>query len=284
MKRKFKILILTISVIAMLCAFALTSSALEKSNSNDSIIYFPGDSSVCDLVNSNSVYLAVAPEAVECSFTLALMDLSSSFDGMTCAVVLNPYEFQSFCDHYSITGQEDIFSVLTTLGEDDTIYSSEGFETWFYCFSNLNLSKNAFDYLYNYDPLTQEEYEADIEASKLTGVEEFKVSEEYLNTLNFAKTSGVEEFKNSTEYNEALLSKYNEGHSVGTSAGMTSYKSSSEYKNALSEKYNEGYDVGFSDGEKSFDLAPMIVGILVLASMAICLIVYNQKRRKKYRR
>ena len=129
-----------------------------------------------------------------------------------------------------------------------------------------------------------EEYVNSLDFAKTSGVEEFKSSEEYSNILNFAKTSGIEEFKNSTEYNEALLSKYNEGHSVGTSSGITAYKSSSEYKTALSDKYDEGYDVGFSEGEKSFDFGPIIVGILVLSSIAIGLIIYNQKRRKKYRR
>ncbi len=247
-------------------------------NPNNYLVYIPSDATVADVAEGTEESF-VAQELVEGSFSYFIVYLNGGH--MEKIVVANALEFQEFCKKHEIT---DLGSLMTKVSELQEIVTYDNYEAYEWLNSLSVWSESLFDFFYNYDPLTQEEYEAELNAEKLAGAEEYKSSEEYINTINLAKESGIDEYKASDEYASLLNSKYNEGHISGTAAGITAYKSSTEYKKALSAEYDEGYDSGFEDGENTFDFAPLIVGIVFLGAIAITLVFINKKRKKKYRR
>ena len=300
MKRKFKILILAISILTMLSAFVISANAEDftPTNSSDTVIpvYLPSHFKTSEGTPASlPVYLDIGSFYVN--------SYMFYYDGHMSSDDIE--QFEIFYTSYDSDGKEDYyyaynFKILKSYFESKNIFDFSTFNTWrqnldadddFAKFIKYTVTEEIYNNMFNFDEapeITEDDltakYTEGYSQGKIDGAIEYKSSEEYTNTINLAKSAGVDEFKTSDEYASALNSKYNEGHSVGTSSGITAYKSSSEYKTALSDKYDEGYDVGFSEGEKSFDFGPMIVGILVLASIAIGLIIYNQKRRKKYRR
>lgn len=247
-------------------------------NPNNYLVYIPSDATVADVAEGTEESF-VAQELVEGSFSYFVVSLNGGH--MEKIVVANALEFQEFCKKYEIT---DLSSLMTKVAELQEIVTYDNYEAYEWLNSLFVWSESLFDFFYNYDPLTQEEYEAELNAEKVAGAEEYKSSEEYINTINLAKESGIDEYKASDEYASLLNSKYNEGHISGTAAGITAYKSSTEYKKALSAEYDEGYDAGFEDGENTFDFAPLIVGIVFLGAIAITLVFINKKRKKNYRR
>ncbi len=196
--------------------------------------------------------------------------------------------FKNFCSSNNITTASEFKSYINTLMNSFEAYSTP----YNYCngLSSIGFVNEGeiFNYFYNYEnpPTTEDlqaKYDEGYAQGETDGVTEYKQSQEYTDTINLAKSAGADEYKQSDAYFSSLNSKYNEGHLAGVEAGALSYKSSQEYKSALSNEYDSGYDDGYEDGEQSINFAPFIVGIIILATVAIVLVIFNEKRKKSYR-
>ncbi|MBQ8738159.1 MAG: hypothetical protein IJZ04_01545 [Clostridia bacterium] len=254
-------------------------------NPNNYLVYIPSDATVADVAEGTEESF-VAQELVEGSFSYFVVFLNGGH--MEKIVVANALEFQEFCKKYEIT---DLSSLMTKVAELQEIVTYDNYEAYEWLNSLSVWSESLFDFFYNYDPLTQEEYEAELNAEKLAGAEEYKSSEEYINALNnkysTGYTEGVEAFKASDAYADALDLQFTNGKT----AGVNDFKASVEFKNTLKAQYNEGYDNGVTDtqGENTKNETTKLISILIgVAGFGILFMavlsavgVFKKKRAKR---
>lgn len=214
-------------------------------NPNNYLIYIPSSATVADVAEGTEESF-VAQELVEGSFSYFVVSLNGGH--MEKIVVANALEFQEFCKKHEIT---DLSSLMTKVSELQEIVTYDNYEAYEWLNSLFAWSESLFDFFYNYDPLTQEEYEAGLNAEKLAGAEEFKSSEEYTNTINLAKESGIDEYKASEEYINALNNKYSTGYTEGVEA----FKASDAYADSLYLQYSNGKIAGANDFKASVEFA-----------------------------
>ena len=257
-------------------------------NPNNYLVYIPSDATIADVAEgTEESYLA--QEVIEGSFSYFVVSLNGGH--MERIFVANPFEFQAFCKMYNITDFQSLVTVTYEIQQ--SINCDDEYDAYDWLSSLYNMwSENVFDFFYNYDPLTQEEYEADIEASKLAGVEEFKASEEYTNILNnnysTGYTEGIEAFKVSKAYTDALDLQY----SNGKVAGVTEFKNSVSFANTLKAEYDEGYDAGVLDTQgvntknETTKLISILIGVIgfgILFTTVLSAVGAFKKKRAKRR-
>ena len=262
MKRKFKILILAVSVIAMLLAFAITSSAMSRDLTEVRDDYWY----IYDI--ETSMYYGVVYEGSN-----SLMEVTLDYVG-----ILN-------------NGAEALIEdIIEDLENDPTNgrYSlpHEGSSSEF---EFEEVFSAVIEKLTNFKTFLEKKYsQSDIDNE----VDKYKSSEEYALILNnkylTGYTEGMESFKSSDAYTNALDLQY----SNGKTAGVTEYKSSTEYANALKAEYDEGYDNGVTDtrGENTKNDTTKLISILigVLGFGILCMGVFSavstfKKKRAKRR-
>lgn len=290
MKRKFKIIFAIVFVMAMLFAFAISSSA-------EGLVFEDG------FDNSSDIQYYVVDIPWDSSSIIAIV---STYDEI---VAIDPLIFQEFCSGQGIKNYDDFYAYF----EAEVQLYGDSIPDIFYS-SMLGLSSDEFSYYYNYSVINESDLNEKYQEGKEAGVEEYKISTEYVNVLqseydegyaqgeidgvteykeseeyviildskySIGKTDGVTEYKESEEYASVLLTKYNDGFVAGTAEGALAYAKSEAYKTALAEEYDKGYDDGFVDGEAQIDVAPIIgfVVVLGLAIGALVVVKFIQKRK-----
>lgn len=288
MKRKFKILILTISVIAMLFAFVVVSSAAENSSHLD---VFYEDSS--NLLGAPSCTEGLIPFGEGKSlYILSLM-------GEKRGLIVDSSLLQEFCSLNNLSSVSDFTSYLyiyyATTPEGEYQYpglsdfereSISNFANGFYC------SEDLFQEALSYKRITSDTVIEKYNQGKVEGVEEFKSSEEYTNVLNNRYSTGyaegIEAFKVSKAYTDALDLQY----SNGKVAGVTEFKNSVLFANTLKAEYEEGYDAGVLDTQgvntknETTKLISILIGVIgfgILFTAVLSAVGAFKKKRAKRR-
>ncbi|MBP3323795.1 MAG: hypothetical protein J6M16_06350 [Clostridia bacterium] len=319
MKRKIKLLILTLSVVAMLFAFAISSSASNYVNFDDFVILPNAHIDTYSVLNTNKLFDSSSPE----EFGYDTISCSSGSNIYYAYAFYNIEYWDTLFTAYNVQSAEDLLAFKSKLVELNFI-SGEDLD-WDNFFNNADVYYNLY---LSYKSSGEEKFtQADIDSAvteatkdmytqtqfdeaKATGVSEYKASSEYATALEQASANGVTVYKDSEEYKTALSTKYTTGYDEGKIAGVENYKSSEEYstilntkyndgfvagtaegalaytksdayKTAMADKYDEGYDDGFVEGEAQFDIAPFIGAISIMALISIGIVIVCWVRKKR---
>ena len=290
MKRKFKILIMAISVIAMLCVFAISSSAQDFSNVNSEGFEF---------YSSDYTQALCAPSVSEIIIPFGDNEnlYICTLRGIRCGLIIDSFALQKICFLHDVSNRTEFVNFL----REYRSLTPEGEYVYPNMTQEISLEIEAF---LDYSDITSSEYDdlfmaalnhTEISSSdlgnkynegKLAGVEEYKSSDEYINSINSAISSGVEEYKSSDEYTTALNNKYSAGYTEGIEAfkvskaytdaldlqysngkvaGVTEFKNSVSFANTLKAEYEEGYDAGVLDtqGVNTKNETTKLISILI---------------------
>lgn len=237
MKRKFKIIFAIVAVMAMLFAFAISSSASTYVDWND--FDFTGNPSSSPNIYTNELsngsFESSSPES------FGFFTLYSSSGGEAYGLV-NVEFWDSLIVQYDIKNSSEWVSVLIPKLAELGYVDSEH-----YAWSYEALINSEFLYA-SYLDWKQEQSlyftQSDLDAKYNEGVEAGKAegkTEGY--TEGFAE--GIESFKESEAYANALQVQY----ATGKTDGVTEFKKSVAFKNTLKGEYDNGYDAGVADTE-----------------------------------
>ena len=290
MKRKFKIIFAIVAVMAMLFAFAISSSAstydslgsLESghlsSSVNDGYYFYR-------IVAGNGFYNVAYFASYESSFYDAFGHYDLSIEEVN-AFLDEENEFYNEGFWYAdFVIDYPVFFELMDNDHDLGLFGEvEEVKSAYKVYSALKLgyTQSELDSALadaTKDMYTQEQLEASVSQALATVPSEEDLEAKY----NEGKLDGVTEYKESEEYASVLLTKYNDGFVAGTAEGALAYAKSEAYKTALAEEYDKGYDDGFVDGEAQIDVAP-IIGFVVVLGLAIgALVVVKVIQKRKLR-
>ena len=305
MKRKFKITLIAISILSILFAFTITSSA---SNYIDiSSVTMEGLNGGMFVSYSNFDYDFSSTAGEE--FGVVTFDHS----GGSSLGFVNIEFWDSYMTSKNVESSEDFLSAVREmvdigyLSEYSDILSMvamspSSFYNVYSSYKAQQLNQFSHDDLQakydegyaqgEIDGLTEykssEEYTTALNnkysIGYTEGIESFKASDEYFTALYNASVNGVTEYKNSKEYATILDEKYLSGYSQGSVEGVTLYKASDEYANILQGKFDEGYDFASDDasGVDWLGLAFGAFGIFVIFLVFFVGIKSSKKKKSRY--
>lgn len=287
MKRKFKILIMVISIVAMLFAFAIVSNASDYINTEGVVLGFDPSCTFNVYTNIDHDFESSCDE----TFGFAILSTSNSLE--LGYALINIEFWDSVITEYNVVNSNgfiDLINEFCELGYVDGTTSEWNYEA----FTNSEGLYNA--YLKWKNQITEEDletkYNEGYAQGETDGVTEYKESEEYTSALNNKYSTGyaegIESFKASTAYTDALDLQY----SNGKVAGVTEFKNSIAFANALKAEYEEGYDAGVLDtqGVNTKNETTKLISILIgvagfgILFMAVLSAVGAFKKRRAKRR
>ena len=309
MKKKFKILIMAISVIAMLFSFAIASSAetyitegpdIGSLTYNDKFtepVLFTSGNVVKAFFNGGNESFESYISYGDSDKTLDIYVIEGSWGSYAC--IIDMADFRDFCSLYNISDASSCreFLINNYLRDElgNLLPSDSTTDFIDFHFNNLGTGfddpviEKIFNYM-NYDEITQEDLQDKYDEGKVEGVEEFKSSEEYTNVLNNRYSTGyaegIEAFKVSKAYTDALEVQY----STGKTDGVTEFKKSVAFANSLKAEYDEGYNAGVTDTEGQVvkneftKVISVFIGVMAFGIILMSVLGVTSKLKKKKHR